>query len=245
MLYRIGRKQKLAKKIIQYFPEHNIYIEPFFGAGGLFFNKPKTQYNFINDYNKDVYNLFMVLKNQNKELLEALNNLPIDQTLFNYWKITQEHDPILKALRFIFLSNFSFLGKSDIISLVINNHKKLALSRIPLVNELLEDVIITSFDFELFLKKITFRRNLEREKAFIYADPPYANRYNNYELKWEINDSARLFLILSKMNIRFAISELESDLTLYLANHFNLKINVIGDVKRLSSTRKEILITNY
>jgi DNA adenine methylase len=245
MLYRIGRKQKLAKKIIPYFPEHKIYIEPFFGAGGLFFNKPKTQYNFINDYNNDVYNLFMVLKNHNQEFLEALYNLPINQTLFNYWKKTQENDPIFKALRFIFLSNFSFLGKSDIISLVINNHKKLALSRIPLVKELLEDVIITSFDFELFLKKITFRRNLEKAKAFIYADPPYANRYNNYELNWEINDSARLFLVLSKMNIRFAISEVESDLILYLANYFNLKINIIGDVKRLSSTRKEILITNF
>ena len=54
MLYRIGHKQKLAKKIISHFPEHNVYLEPFFGAGGIFFNKPKVKFNFLNDLNKNV-----------------------------------------------------------------------------------------------------------------------------------------------------------------------------------------------
>ena len=34
ILRRLGNKKKLAHKIIEYFPDHKIYIEPFFGAGG-------------------------------------------------------------------------------------------------------------------------------------------------------------------------------------------------------------------
>lgn len=45
ILRRLGNKSKLAAKIIPYFPAHKIYIEPFFGAGGMFFNKPKAKYN--------------------------------------------------------------------------------------------------------------------------------------------------------------------------------------------------------
>lgn len=40
ILRRLGNKKSIAHKIIPYFPEHKIYIEPFFGSGGMFFNKP-------------------------------------------------------------------------------------------------------------------------------------------------------------------------------------------------------------
>ena len=44
ILSRLGNKSAIADKIIQYFPSHEIYIEPFFGAGGMFFNKPKVYF---------------------------------------------------------------------------------------------------------------------------------------------------------------------------------------------------------
>lgn len=37
ILRRVGRKEKLASKLISMMPEHNIYIEPFFGSGSIFF----------------------------------------------------------------------------------------------------------------------------------------------------------------------------------------------------------------
>lgn len=40
ILRRIGNKKRLLQKIISFFPKHEIYIEPFFGAGGIFFSKP-------------------------------------------------------------------------------------------------------------------------------------------------------------------------------------------------------------
>ena len=58
ILRRLGNKKKIAKEIQKYFPPHKIYIEPFFGAGGMFFNKHKAKYNIVNDLDSDVFNLF-------------------------------------------------------------------------------------------------------------------------------------------------------------------------------------------
>ena len=49
ILRRLGNKQAIAQDIIKYFPAHKIYVEPFFGAGGMFFQKPKAKFNMVND----------------------------------------------------------------------------------------------------------------------------------------------------------------------------------------------------
>ena len=245
MLHRLGNKQQIVNRILPYFPEHEIYIEPFFGAGGVFLNKTKVKFNFINDNNEDVFNLFMVLKNNNDEFLESFHDLPIDQNLFNYWKKHEEKDPIQKALRFVMLSNYSHLGLSNTFTLLIRNIKNVTLSKIPKVNELLNDVRISNLDFERFLKSIPFEDDNMKNKSFIYADPPYLNKTNNYGLKWTIEDTVRLFYVLTDLNIKFAMSETESDFIDFLAGHFKLNIIDLGEVRRLSTTRKELLIINY
>ena len=97
ILRRLGNKQHIAEKIIKYFPQHKYYVEPFFGSGGMFFNKPKSPFNVVNDLDSDVSNLFHVSVRQKDDLLKAVHDMPIHQDLLNYWKVNQEIDPILKA----------------------------------------------------------------------------------------------------------------------------------------------------
>jgi DNA adenine methylase len=89
ILRRNGNKFQSAAKILPYFPDHKIYIEPFFGAGGMFFNKPKAKYNFLNDIDDDVFNLFMVVKNEKDELYKRIYQMPIHATLMKHWKNRQ------------------------------------------------------------------------------------------------------------------------------------------------------------
>ncbi len=49
ILRRLGSKANIVKNIQTYFPEHSVYVEPFFGAGGMYFNKPKVGNNILND----------------------------------------------------------------------------------------------------------------------------------------------------------------------------------------------------
>src|SRR5574343_516470 len=113
ILNRIGNKKTIAEKIIQYFPKHEIYVEPFFGAGGMFFSKPKAKYNFVNDNDKEVFNLFMVAKDKPEELWKAFKSMPKDQNLFNYWKKNEETDDVWQAARFLLLSNYSLYVKNN------------------------------------------------------------------------------------------------------------------------------------
>ena len=123
ILRRLGNKKKIAQEIIKHFPDHKIYIEPFFGAGGMFFNKTKAKYNIVNDLDSDVFNLFQVVMNQKEELEKAFYLMPIHSDLLDYWKKNEETEPIKKALRFLFLSNLTLNGTGCSMRYTANNAK--------------------------------------------------------------------------------------------------------------------------
>lgn len=172
ILRRNGNKSQLAEKIIPYFPEHKIYIEPFFGAGGMFFNKPKAKYNFLNDIDNDVFNLFMVVMKRRHELYEAVENMPIHQSLMKHWKKNKETDELLKAVRFLFISNFTYLAKGYNLKFTADNTKEILLSRIEPTFKYLKDVKFMCVDFRDVLKQISFQcaANLTKKSdCFILA----------------------------------------------------------------------------
>ena len=162
LLRRLGNKKKIAQEIIQHFPDHKIYIETHFGAGGLYFNKPKTKYNFLNDIDSDIFNLFMVVKNSRKELYRAIELMPIDQNLMKYWKQNQEEDPVYKAIRFLFISNFTYLNKGYNLKFTADNTKKILLSRIEKTFEFISDSKFMCVDFLDVLKQISFQDNFSK-----------------------------------------------------------------------------------
>jgi len=60
---RIGNKFYSAKTIIKYFPDHDVYTEPFVGAGAVFFLKDKTKYEIINDLDTNLIQSYKLLQN--------------------------------------------------------------------------------------------------------------------------------------------------------------------------------------
>ena len=86
VLYRLGNKSRIAPRILPFIPEHQLWLEPFFGAGGLFFNKPRAQRNIVNDLDSEVFNLFTVVVDRRAELEEAWASMPIHEDLWKHWK---------------------------------------------------------------------------------------------------------------------------------------------------------------
>ena len=72
--------------------------------------------------------------NNKSELIEAFEIMPIHQDLHEYWKQTEETEPIKKALRFIFLSNFSFLGTGNSLNFCIEKPKQIVKNNIDWIN---------------------------------------------------------------------------------------------------------------
>ena len=249
ILRRLGNKKKLAKKIQAYFPKHKIYIEPFFGAGGMFFNKPKAQYNIVNDLDSDVFNLFQVVMNQKEELEKAFYMMPIHSDLLEYWKHNQEKEPIKKALRFLLLSNFTYLGKGDTLHFKAekSEYQRKFKKKLKEVQDMLFEVSFNNTDCISFIKNISFQKGGRNEanKTFIYCDPPYLSTTNTYSDGFTEQDSLDLFDTLKQTKCKWAMSEFDHPFILQQAKQRGLNIIEIGERRSLKNRRTEILVTNY
>lgn len=246
LLSRIGNKTQIAKDITKHFPEHRNYVEMFFGAGGMFFNKEKSLHSVCNDLDNDIYNLFNVVRNDKDKLIDTLIKTPIHQKLFKEWYKTEEHDPIWKAVRFLVLSNFSLLGKSDTLGFSQSHTKKVLLSKIDETFIEIQNVRFMNVDFRKVIPQLAFRNNRPNQRlfTFIYADPPYLGTTSNYNLpKWTKQDAEDLINICKETDLKMAISEFDNPKILEMAKGLNI-IN-IGERKNLKNRRNEILITNY
>lgn len=67
-----GSKWTLADEIIALMPEHETYVEPFFGSGAVFFNKPKAKIETINDIDSRIVNFFEVCRDNPEELIRKI-----------------------------------------------------------------------------------------------------------------------------------------------------------------------------
>jgi DNA adenine methylase len=242
ILRRLGNKKKIAKEIQKHFPPHKIYIEPFFGAGGMFFNKPKAKYNIVNDLDSDVFNLFQVVMNQKEELEKAFYMMPIHSDLLEYWKNNEETDPIKKALRFLFLSNLTFMGTGEAIRTGNENPKESLFKNIDLVFNTMYNVQFLNCDFERFFIEARIK---DIEKTLIYCDPPYLGTTDNYSNSFTEEQSESLFDTLEETGCKFAMSEFDHPFILEQAKKRGLNVIIIGERQNLKNRRTEILVTNY
>ena len=250
ILRRLGNKKKLMPKLLPLFPPHKIFIDVFFGAGGVFFNKPKAKYNIVNDLDSDVYNLFQVVMRKKDELEEKFYQIPIHSDLLEYWKHNQETDEVLKALRFLFLSNFSILGRGNGIAYggSRNQSKNNYIKLINPTFEYLFDVQFNNCDFKRFLECISFddrKTPKETDKTFIYCDPPYIDTNDNYSNSFTKQDSIDLFDCVQATGCKFGMSEFDNEFIINQAKERGLFIHYLGERQNLKNRRTEIYICNY
>ena len=71
-----GAKQRIAGWIIENMPEHEVYLEPYFGSGAVFFSKRPVKIETLNDIDGDIYNYFYVIRNNAAELTRLIEMTP-------------------------------------------------------------------------------------------------------------------------------------------------------------------------
>lgn len=95
-----GAKWNIAEWIISHFPTHNHYLEPYFGSGAVFFNKPPTAHEIINDLSGDVVNLFRVIRDRGTDLAALVEMTPWAREEYEASYLPCD-DPIERARRFV------------------------------------------------------------------------------------------------------------------------------------------------
>ncbi len=249
ILTRPGSKSQMADKIHCHFPKHNSYIELFFGAGGMFFNKPQAKYNICNDIDNEVYNLWSVMQTDSDSLREEIEQMPMHNSLWREYKkgLLSDNNSILRAALFLMYSNYGYMGKPDTLHFpVVSNNKKCLLEKFDTTLSKLQDVLFMCEDFRNVLKKCLWRSEGEVEGTFIYADPPYTGTIGaGYKNKFTDKDTVDLFEMLVNSEMKFAISEFDNEFILDLATQHRLNVITIGERQNMKNRRTEILVTNY
>lgn len=84
-----GSKWSLAKWIIDFFPEHHSYLEPFFGSGAVLFNKLRSHIETVNDLDGNVVNLFECIRTDPEKLAHYIYWTPYSREIYDqtYLKI--------------------------------------------------------------------------------------------------------------------------------------------------------------
>ncbi|SFS30582.1 DNA adenine methylase [Lutibacter maritimus] len=247
VLTRVGNKRKMKTQLQTYFPEHKMRIELFFGAGGSFFYLPAPKYAILNDFDDDVTNLYLVILNNKEELIKQIQLMPISESLIKHWKVNLEIDPMKKALRFLLLSNFTYLGKGDTLRLGLDNAKKILIKNIEPTFLKLQNVKLTTCDFRNVIPKISFSKKLiTKDEAFVYLDPVYLGTQHYYKVpSWKTSDTEDCFKIMATSGINCAMSEFYNEQVLDFASDYKMNVIYLKERKNIKNRKQEILITNY
>lgn len=94
-----GAKWTLAPRIVAEFGQHSHYVEPYFGSGAVFFTKPPSLHEVLNDIDGEVVNFWRVLRERTEDLCWALETTPWSRTEYEASTAAAD-DPVEAARRF-------------------------------------------------------------------------------------------------------------------------------------------------
>ncbi len=246
---------KILAKFWQNF-EHDEYREPFLGGGSVFWAKPKSEFNWLNDIDKDlIFTLNYITNFKNRDLLLELFNDEIEAT--------KEKHTIVKNLlpkteletvyKYYYLNRTSFSGKMKNPSWGYKPKRSLPpirwKERIIPCSEKLQGVKLTSMDFEEVINAPA-----KGKKVLMFLDPPYykAKQENHYVRSFKSEDHDRLAKILKATKFKFfltyddceEIRDFYSWANIYEINFF-YRLDNSNDNEKKRKKGNELVITNY
>lgn len=252
-----GSKWSIADKIVEIMPKHNIYLEPFFGSGAVFFTKTPCNTEILNDLDGEIVNLFKTIRDNPGELSTAIELTPYSREEYqeSYKRNEKDLGTIEKARQFLVRCNMARAGMQYYSSSwrhagpvlgattkqrVTGDWNKVP-ERIMEATKRLKDAEIENRDaFELIEK-------YNRKDCLIYIDPPYLlstrrQRYYNIEMR-EDKEHRELLELLKKHLGPVIISGYNSDLYEDMLQGWNKK--EIRTNAEQGKQRVEVLWFNY
>lgn len=212
-----GGKQKLSSRIVELIPKHNLYCEPFFGGGAVFFAKAPSPVEIINDTNGELINFYKVLKTNFKKLEKEINYTLQSRQNHQSAKIVSGNPELFSEVKRAWatwtLANESFgsmLGTTWRCDFTKNTSaKRLDSKRNHFTQELEKRLKQTQIDCRdaLYLIKSSDRRD-----TFFYLDPPYFNSNQGTYRGYKEMDFENLLILLTKIKGKFLLSSYPSPL---------------------------------
>lgn len=262
-----GGKRYLEFEIKNRIPKFSQYHEPFIGGGAILFSlQPKKA--IINDINKDIINVYNVIKNDVDGLIKNLSKQKNESTHFykvreldrdknNFNKLSD----VEKAGRIIYLNKTCFNGLFRVnnqgqFNAPFGRYKDPNFINEPIlraVNKYLHDnnVMILNKSFEELLSTI-------KKGSFVYLDPPYdpvseTASFTGYNLYgFDKEDQKKLKEFCDKLNrkgVKFLLSNSATDFIKDLYKDYSIDIVKAPRNINCDGTKRgkvdEVLVRNY
>ena len=245
-----GGKARLRRTILPLLPEHTCYVEPFFGAGWIFFAKPKSKVEVIADVNAELIQFYQVVKDDLGGFLRQF-----DWTLYSREEFIRvmnrrhlERDPLTRAYDFYYRVQSHFGGKYNNSLDWGYGRGKPAFdfsaihARIEAAHKRLCGVYIENRPFHDVIPRY------DGPNTFYYCDPPYFGLTGYHQHPFTKEDHLRLCDTLSNVKGKWLLSINDHPDVRRWYTDFPMKsVDVRYSIGRQKTGRKsgELLIHNY
>jgi len=248
-----GGKQMLASRIIPLFPKHNLYCEPFFGGGAIFFQKEPSPVEVINDIDDRVVNFFRCVKTDFQLLKYLILQTPHSRSVHKEAELVLKnpelYSKVKRAWAFWVQTNMSYgcaifggfaYGKTK-----NSTEKKTMNKRNNFSDEYAKRLDCVQIEKNDATKIIKSRDSVN---SFFYCDPPYYNADMGHYGFYTKDDYVKLLDTLSNIEGKFLLSSYNSDvLDDYSKKKKWQKIEhtMLMPMSRNTKTKTEVLTANY
>jgi DNA adenine methylase len=248
LLSYIGGKNRLAKRVIEIFPEHTTYVEAFAGGAQVFFRKEPSKVEVLNDLDGELVNLYRVCQQHYEELIRWFRFSVVSRTWFDLLKAT---DPgkltdIQRAARHLYLlrNSFASLVRNPVYHRNVIQRPGFNLERLP---ELIENAHkrLARVQIECAPYGEVLRR-FDRPTTLFYLDPPYWGR-SLYRHNFKEADFRELADRLKKIRGKFVLSLNDVPGVRALFRQFQIQEIELHYTSQKAAGRRyrEVLITNF
>lgn len=247
----LGGKSRLANTIIPLLPRHEHYGEPFAGAGWVFFRKPPSRVESLNDINSDLISFYRVVQNHLEEFCKQFRWLLSSRELFLDFNRQREAGgltDIQRAARFYYVQRHAFGGKVTGQSFAVDRTSPPRVNLLRIEEELsavhlrLTGVTLENLPWDVYLKRY------DGASTFFYLDPPYYGCERDYGRDvFAREDFGRLSETLAGLKAKFLLSlndtpEVRATFEGFETREARTMYTVNGSKPRSVG---ELLITNY
>ena len=213
-----------------------LYVEPFFGAGGLFFGKEREKAEVVNDRNDFIMNLFRTLRDEQnyREVMRLLDATPMSRSayyeLFSLFKLYFQHshesriadmkrlarldgysDEVVKAYVFFYIKTTCF-GGTGIKRTFAGGQKG------DHANKIARDYLQKRSNLHRYVSRLDgvvlesldvfdCVSKYDDASTLFYLDPPYDSQSTKeYKLPWRDDEERALVDTLANIKGRFVLT---------------------------------------
>ncbi len=252
-----GGKQKMLNSILPKIPSHTLYVEPFFGGGAVFFAKPPSEAEIVNDINHRLVTFYRALKYDFEDLQAKIDETFHSRAQHKESGVEYESgeelitDPLAMAWAVWVQTNMSF-GSQIGSGFGYDRGGKCAFKLHNKKNAFTDA-------FQLRMKKVTIEcydvlkviKAYDSPNTFFYLDPPYVSANQGHYAGYTEEHFRQLLDACVSMQGKFLLSSYPENLLFDYRQKYHWKTEdhqkslAVDGRRKENKTKIECLTWNY